>query len=109
MRDELISLKRSNSLLARRKQQWSCVDYNIVSVSDIVQLTVNRMEVASQTKVVLEENKTLINQYKAQQLMITDLRTQHHSKGLQHVHTLHFVVNDNMMRQWLRWKERWRE
>jgi chromosome segregation ATPase len=60
MEDELVSLQRSNSLLARRKQQW--------------------MEVASQTRVVLEENRNLISQCKAQQLTISELRTKHHTK-----------------------------
>ncbi|CAI8034719.1 hypothetical protein GBAR_LOCUS19517, partial [Geodia barretti] len=60
MKDELVSLQRSNSLLARRKQQW--------------------MEVASQTRVVLEENRNLMSQYKAQQLAISELRTKHHTK-----------------------------
>ena len=36
---------------------------------------------ASQTRVVLEENGSLMSQYKTQQQVISDLRTQHHAKG----------------------------
>lgn len=36
---------------------------------------------ASQVKVVLEENQSLISQYKSQQRAISELRTQYHSRG----------------------------
>lgn len=38
---------------------------------------------ASQVKVVLEENHSLVNQCKSQQRAISELRTQHHSRGRQ--------------------------
>ena len=40
-----------------------------------------RMEVASQTRFVLEENRNLMSQYKAAQSTISDLRTKHYTKG----------------------------
>lgn len=40
------------------------------------------MEVASQSRVVLEENNNLLTQHKNHQRIISELRTQHHSRGI---------------------------
>ena len=48
----------------------------------VMRMSCDRMEVASQVRVVLEENQSLLSQHKSQQHIISDLRTQHHSRGM---------------------------